>query len=269
MNISGVLHVHSRYSYDADIPLAELKQVFVSSGLRFACVTEHTDELDSARAQAFIRECQELSDEAFLFIPGFEMPYLGTHILLVGAFSYAFDKSDLRGSLRRFVSDGAVAVIAHPHRNGFRVDDLMMDNCIGTEIWNSQYDGKYAPRPGALTWFRSLRERKPGFRALAGIDLHRSSHVGGPHIEMQVADLTSGSVLQNMKEGDYSLRGRASIISSDGVLEWPTPFGAALFGYSTLMIVQAARLLSRLAKALGLQNNHLFRGARDALRKHL
>ena len=81
MEVKGILHCHSTYSYDAKLSLPELKKLLQKKGLSFACMTEHTDELTKERAVAFVEECRSLSDGSFIFIPGFEVPYKHAHIL--------------------------------------------------------------------------------------------------------------------------------------------------------------------------------------------
>lgn len=48
-------------------------------------MTEHTDTLTPELAEDFVRECDRLCDETFRFVPGFEVPFEGAHVLMVGA----------------------------------------------------------------------------------------------------------------------------------------------------------------------------------------
>ena len=67
--IKGVLHVHSTYS-DGEFSLAELKQLFLSEGCRFICMSDHANAMDEAKLAAYVAECRELSDSAMQLIPG-------------------------------------------------------------------------------------------------------------------------------------------------------------------------------------------------------
>lgn len=269
MELRGIIHAHSRYSYDAKESLADLKTAFAAAGLRFACMTEHTDGLSLQSAEAFIRECHELSDDNFLFIPGFEMPYLGTHILLLGAETFPFREHDLRGSLASFTEAGALAVIAHPHRNGFHTDDFMLKHCAAAEVWNSQYDGKRYPRPGALSLLARLRRGKPGMKALAGIDLHRMSHFGGPSLRLNAERVDRDGVIAVLRQGDYVIEGRNSRIASDGTLLSPPRWQLVPLALAGMAAVRAAHAASHAAKVLGLHRTRWFSALRDKLRKHL
>ena len=82
--LQGALHIHSTYS-DGELTLAELRQVFVAAGCRFACVTDHAEAFDDARLEAYRRECDEQSDDRFRFIAGLEYTCEGRmHVLGYG-----------------------------------------------------------------------------------------------------------------------------------------------------------------------------------------
>ena len=71
--LQGVLHIHSTYS-DGEFTLAELREIYLAAGCRFACVTDHADAfaLDPERLDAYRRECDARSDERFCFIAGLD-----------------------------------------------------------------------------------------------------------------------------------------------------------------------------------------------------
>ena len=70
VHVTGVLHVHSTYSYDGKESLLSLRNFLVEKGISFCCLTEHTDYLTLEEAQRFAQECRALSTGTFLFIPG-------------------------------------------------------------------------------------------------------------------------------------------------------------------------------------------------------
>src|SRR6185437_8385538 len=71
--LQGVLHIHSTYS-DGEFKLAELREIYLASGCRFACVTDHADAFasDPGRLDDYRRECDARSDDRFRFIAGLE-----------------------------------------------------------------------------------------------------------------------------------------------------------------------------------------------------
>ena len=166
-------------------------------------MTEHTDELTEERARAFIKECRELSDEKFMFIPGFEVPYGKAHVLMIGSDEFISQRVD--GSmLLKWAEKAEFVILAHPHKNDFVVDETMRSVLDGVEVWNSQYDGKHAPRFRSLQLLKKLQE-KDDVKAFAGSDLHREEHFGGPETVMEVDDITSHNILRQMQEGAYTI----------------------------------------------------------------
>ncbi len=245
MKFSGILHVHSDYSYDGEVSLAELRARCEHIGVQFVCFTEHTENLSEERTRAFIQECRERSDATFLFIPGFEVPHANVHILKLG---------------------DTLSVIAHPHRSKFAFERSVYEQCIGAEIWNSQYDGKRFPRWTALRWFRAVARSHPEFRALAGIDLHRPSHLGGPQLRVSASALTEEHILGAIRNGDYRLVSRWCALDAQGRLFRPHPALALMGSMLDVGLVRCARLVSTAAKHLGLHRLPWFRRIREYLR---
>jgi aryl-alcohol dehydrogenase-like predicted oxidoreductase len=65
-------------------------------------------------------------------------------------------------SLKRLRTDRLDIYFAH------RFDPLP----DGIEVWNSKYDGRYAPRPGTFEMLARTKVRRPDVRAFYGQDLH-------------------------------------------------------------------------------------------------
>ncbi len=256
MKFSGILHVHSAYSYDGETDLAELRVLAERAGLQFICVTEHTEQLSAERAQAFIRECRERSDDSFLFIPGFEVPNSGAHLLLLGAHEYP-------------ITGQGLMVIAHPHRNGFIFDAQIQERCVGAEVWNSQYDGKRFPRWAALAWFRRIVRVRPEFRALAGVDLHRPSHLKGPRLVIDADALTEEQVLHAIREGRYRLGSKRCALDAQGRIIHPRPAVVWCGSMWDILLIRCARVGSRIIKRLGWYRYPLVRRIRERMRHPL
>lgn len=213
MEVVGILHCHSNYSYDAKLSLRELKELFQKNGVQFVCMTEHADELMKDRAAAFVRECDALSDDSFRFIPGFEVPYgKGTHVLMIGMReffgSYAPDSDALRVWTRR----APFVVLAHPVRNRFKVDDGLLAQLHGIEVWNQQYEGKRVPRVRSLKLFARLKKKRETLVAMGGIDFHRTEHMGAPLTHLDVETLTEDAILEKLKIGAYTVTGTGALV---------------------------------------------------------
>ncbi len=208
MEIKGILHCHSTYSYDAKLSLRELKDLFKAEGMHFVCMTEHTDRMTSERADAFVKECEALSDVTFRLIPGFEVPYKGTHVLMIGARNFCGNFARSGEELATWAREAKFIVLAHPVRNGFNVDATLLAHLDGLEVWNQQYEGKRVPRTRSIKLFRDLKTKKPELVATGGLDLHRKEHIGTPIVTMDVASLTEDNIIEKLRTG-------ACTISSD------------------------------------------------------
>lgn len=202
MEVKGVVHMHSTHSYDGKLSLSELREKLLARGISFACMTEHTDTLTSGAARSFISECRQLSDDEFVFIPGFEVPYKNTHVLHIGASKFVCQFADAEDLVSwRLVSP--LVVLAHPVRNEFVIDETLEDLIDGVEVWNQQYEGKRVPRPRSISLLESLR-KKHELLAFGGLDLHRSEHLGSPVISLEVPYVDEDTILEQLQAGEFS-----------------------------------------------------------------
>jgi hypothetical protein len=181
--VKGILHCHSQYSYDAKLTLSELRDVCIRA--------------------AFVKECDQLSDGAFRFIPGFEVPYRSAHILMVGMRRFHGVYASNMDALRKWTSDSPFVVLAHPVRNDFEVADDLCEVIDALEVWNQQYEGKRVPRIRSLKLLEKLRMQKPLLRAIGGVDFHRKEHMGTPVITLSVEDFTEDFIIEKLKEGAF------------------------------------------------------------------
>ena len=202
MKIKGVIHVHSKYSYDGKESLTSLRDFLLSQGVQFCCLTEHTDKMTIDQARLFVQECKALSGSQFLFIPGFEVPYGNAHILLVGCevFLAQFANAEV---LTTWSSKSALTILAHPVRNRFKVDATIESVIDGIEIWNQQYEGKYVPRVRSCHLFSKLSLTHPNLLAMGGLDFHRREHFGAPIYTLELEHFSQEMVLRAFKNGEY------------------------------------------------------------------
>jgi hypothetical protein len=203
MEITGILHAHSTFSYDAKLSLSELKELLRSKGIRFACMTEHVDEMTAEAAHDFVKECRALSDDSFLFIPGFEVPYRNAHVLMVGMDGFFGNYAPSIDALRQWTEKASFVILAHPVRNHFLVDDGLLGEIDALEVWNQQYEGKRVPRTRSLFLLDELRREKQELLATGGVDLHRREHLGGPYITLDSDTLTEGAIIEKLKLGAF------------------------------------------------------------------
>lgn len=254
MIIRGVAHIHSHYSYDGRESLPALKSLLMKDGIRFALMAEHVDELIPERAHAFLEECAALSDGNFLFIPGFEVPYLGTHVLALGVHDYSFSGSDVKSSLNRWRDQGAFIVLAHPHRNDFCTDNFMEGVIHGVEVWNSQYDGKRAPRPRARALLRRLRTGAAPPYAFASLDLHRTAHVGGPYLAVEATGSSEREIIDSLRSGNFTIQRGATVIGPNGALVAGNRVLLFATGSISIGIIWLMKKISTIARSFGIKS---------------
>lgn len=251
MILHGVCHIHSRYSYDGAISLGDLRDLLVKKGASFALMTEHTDHLDPVAGQECIEACRQHSDDTFRFVPGFEVPYLGTHILVIGARDYY--QGDSREILMRWQSQGAVLVVAHPHRNGYRIDQFLHDHVDGIEVWNSQYDGIHAPRYRATSLHRVLR-RARAIHAYGSLDLHRSAHRHGPQLTIDARNGSEEGIVTALRTGAFSIVRGPVTIGADGSIGRGNAGAIRFLGIVMPTMIALLKLCSSLASRFGLRS---------------
>jgi predicted metal-dependent phosphoesterase TrpH len=251
MRALGALHLHSTYSYDAKLSLTELKQLFRSHGLSFACMTEHTDEMTPVAAEAFIAECRALSDDTFVFVPGFEISYRDTHILAPGCTTFVSQHAT-DAELATWREHAPLMILAHPHRNGYqnRAPEGMLD---GVEVWNAQYDGKVVPRNGARALLARMRAVHHKLAAFAGWDFHREAHAGGPVIAADVDALSEQAIIAALKSGAYTLRSQVVEMHSDGTLLGADPRWVALLSSGYVHVIRTGKVINRVLAWFGLK----------------
>ncbi len=205
MEVTGLLHAHSSYSYDAKLSLLEIKELCQKNGVQFVCMTEHTDELTPEDAEAFVRECDALSDDSFLFIPGFEVPFSRAHILMIGQRTFQDTYAATIEALKKWTAEAPFVVLAHPVRNAFQVSDALLAEIDALEVWNQQYEGKRVPRTRSLRLFDSLRIKKPSLVATGGVDFHRTAHFGAPLISLNATVLSESDILEKLRIGAFRI----------------------------------------------------------------
>lgn len=210
----GALHVHSTYS-DGEFPLPKLKAIFASAGCRFVCVTDHAEHFDSLKLGSYLAECERLSDSSFTFLPGLEYECDGRmHILGYGCTALA-DSKDPQRVIEHIQSCGGVAVIAHPANRMFPIIEDFSVLPHGIEVWNTKYDGRYAPRPGTFQLLRRLQQRKPALRAFYGQDLHWKRQYRALFTSVDATTASRDLVLHALAEGRfYGRRGETRLPSS-------------------------------------------------------
>lgn len=215
--LKGVLHIHSTYS-DGEFTLEELREIFVAAGCRFACITDHADAFDAAKVAEYVRECGERSDAAFQFIPGLEYTCENRmHVLGYGATSLIAFR-DPQAVFLQIKAIGGVSAIAHPRNEAFTWIESFATLPDGIEVWNSKYDGRYAPRPATFDLLARLKARRPDMTAFFGQDLHWRHQYRGLFVTVDCEVADRAGVLGALRSGRYEGEKEGLRLSATGGL---------------------------------------------------
>jgi len=217
--LKGAFHLHSTYS-DGEFTLAQLREIFLSAGCRTACMTDHAESFHLAKLAAYLEECTSLSDDRFRFVPGLEFECERKMHILAYGMATLLSTRDPEHVIRSIRASGGIAVIAHPKDDAFAWIESFEELPDGIEVWNTKYDGRYAPRPGTFRLVQRLRQRKPDLLAFYGQDLHWRKQYRGITVEVGCASPEPQEILQTLRRGNYVARnGKMELPSSGAVSE--------------------------------------------------
>ena len=200
--LKGATHIHSTYS-DGEFTLAELRKLYTALGCSFVFMSDHAEAFNNEKLERYVDECKALSDETFCFVAGLEYECeRRMHILGFGSAVLA-GTTDPQRVISHIRSNGGVSVIAHPMDSMFDWIESFETLPDGVEVWNSKYDGRYAPRPGTFRLLNRLQERQSGMLAFYGQDMHWKKQYRGLFNVVELERPTSNALLSAFKGGSY------------------------------------------------------------------
>jgi len=228
MNISGIFHIHSVYSYDSEFSLSRIKEILIRRGYRFGVICDHQKDFDDKRFETLRAECAGLSDRTFCLIPGLEFEFGSVHILGVGMSSY-FDPEDIAGCLDGIGLRNGLLVWAHPSLKDLNRMNPYLHLLNGVEVWSARYGSKYAPSVSLCSLINNLNN----VFAYAGVDAHREDQLHDLYLKMELEKIEEGAILAELKAGRYSLNfSKFQILAKAGLsLRQKIIFPVLLQGY--------------------------------------
>jgi predicted ATP-grasp superfamily ATP-dependent carboligase len=210
----GIIHCHSRFSYDGKLELAELCRLLRKEGFDFVALTEHTLGLDASRYEELVHACREQSDDKFLAIPGLEFRCEnGLEMAGLGLPAWIEDKpsAEMAVAIRKA---GGVAVWVHPNKRSEWQGPFL--DCDAVEVMNGKEDGVLAPNlPLWRTYLRQQREGRK-FHAIFGLDFHNPRQPRNIWTECEVDVLTQRAIVEALRTGHFKSRATHGAMSSDG-----------------------------------------------------
>jgi len=216
--LKGVLHVHSTYS-DGERSLGQLRELFLSEGCRFVVMSDHADSLDARRVREYVDECRRLSDAEFVFVPGLEFSCeRRMHVLGYGVTALCAS-TDPQEVIRHIERERGIAVIAHPQDSAFAWIESFETLPAGIEVWNTKYDGQYAPRARTFRLLHALQARRRDMLAFYGQDHHWLKQFRELYTLVHVERLDPQQILDALRSGQFHAVKGAFELPSDGKLD--------------------------------------------------
>ena len=220
--VKGAVHIHSTLSGDGEVSLHDIKHLFMKDGFDFVAICEHQHDVDGARFEELVESCRRLSDDTFLMIPGIEFNCYRNHILGIGISHYR--PSVAEDEVVPWIKNhGGFAVWAHPRKNQYCLPDHVIKDLDGMEVWNSKFDGKYAPRDEVVQYYHARRIDHPHLRAVCSVDFHFRAQFRHLAMHCQGADLNMRAILDQLTTGQYVSKTSAVTIGSDGSISNGAP----------------------------------------------
>jgi hypothetical protein len=187
--VRAAFHVHSEWSYDAKLPLAELSSLLRRQGYDAVFMCEHDRGFSPERLRAYAAACEEASAGGALLIPGIEYadPEDRVHIPTWGPVPFIGEDVPTTRLLETVAAHGGVSVLAHPvRRDAWEIVERdWLQLCTGIEIWTRKWDG-WAPNPRACRWAADA-----DLVGIAALDLHLARQTFPLAMRLDITDSLS------------------------------------------------------------------------------
>lgn len=204
---TGVVHVHSRISYDGRETIADLASFFRKRGRNFMCITEHSDGLSQEDMDRIVEECRRVSGPDFLALPGVEFSCIHhLHILGIGVVAplASDDPFEVVAHIRMH---GGVVIIAHPCSYEKYLPEGLAPLVDGIEVWSLPKDGKLGPGSEPLGVWTRWRTVNPTLRGFGAIDLHRLANPSSVAVTVQAPQLDIAGIQAGLRSGPLVVHG--------------------------------------------------------------
>ena len=214
--VLGIMHIHTDYSYDGRDSLQEVARLAKRKGYGFLLLTEHNDDFSDEKMQRFVAECERLSTNDLIIVPGLEVNCdFGRHLLAIGIKKY-IGIADPDKVIDKIKENGGLAILPHPGLYQFRSFLTSASNLDGVEVWNSRYDSKYAPNPKSFSLLKNLRKENPGIFAYGGQDLHSVRELDDLSLRVELARPSEFEILHRLEKGRFEVARKRMAIDSVG-----------------------------------------------------
>jgi hypothetical protein len=201
-NFKGIIHIHTTFSYDGTLSLPDIVNLAKNRNIDFIIVTEHAEDFDDKKMQLLVNDCNTVTNEDFLVIPGLEFNCNGIHILGIGLERY-INGTDPEELIRKIHKNNGLAILAHtadykniPYERLNAVDFI--------EIWNPRYGERLSPSIKSMKILHEFRTMRKTFIACGGLDLHKIDDLVLLRQVVSANQLTQKNILNSLKQGDFT-----------------------------------------------------------------
>ena len=246
-NILGAIHIHSNYSSDGKNSLIELKRFFMDENIHFICLSDHIEDLESARYKRLIEECRIHSDDKFIIFPGVEIE--GKCLLIIGIDNLEdfekFKNNDFTNQKKYFT------VLAHPHKLSRRkLGELTRGNNKifpeAIEVLNIKYDGRHLSSPAGI---REFLRNKNRIKPIFGLDLHEIKDFVGMLVSIKDPEFSYKGIISALKNGNYQIVAEGKEFHIPEIV--PLAFYIRLYFFHTVNLFLS--LVNRFVKKIGIK----------------
>jgi len=204
----GIIHVHSKYSYDGQHSLEEIARHAATRGYSFVGMSEHSDTLDEEKMARHVKDCERVTTSGCLMIPGIEFTCENNlHLVGLGVRHYTDTKDPAKVSEFIRQQDG-IAVVAHPVRYNYKIPENLADTVHGIEVWNAGYDGRFVPNDCSFNLLKDFRIRNKKLLAFGSQDLHRITDHTYLQLIVSCDRLRRDEILGAIREGNFMISNR-------------------------------------------------------------
>jgi len=243
---TGAIHMHSDYSHDGRDSLERLREVALERGIGFVGMTDHAEDFDRARYEAYQGRCRELSDARVRIIAGLEFRFggfPGLHLLAL----------DLREWIEpvtpaEFVSltrgRAGFTIVAHPILPDYIIPPEVLQGIDALEVWNAAYNTRFFPDFKAINLLHRARRARPALLGTAGLDQHDARNDRETRV---ILDAESEDPIAELKAGRFRNRGKT--MGFDPAVRWSPLRMAALSG-ARWVFDRAERVQERVGRAI-------------------
>jgi hypothetical protein len=200
--VKAAFHVHSEWSYDAKLTLAEVAGLFGRHGYDAVFMCEHDRGFSAERLRAYVTACAQASVEGPVLVPGIEYADADdrVHVPVWGTEPFLGEGLPTTRLLQEVAEHNGASVLAHPRRRDAWeiVDPDWLRLCTGIEIWTRKWDG-WAPNRRACEWAADA-----GLVGVAALDLHNPGQLFPLAMELEIATttLSVGACVDALRKGN-------------------------------------------------------------------